>query len=109
MAGRICVRLCSAPESEAIKASAIPRICSAKVHSNCGNLRSDPNASVPGGDPQSSSFEEAAYIKTIPERAYGKAQSHVGDASTVFEIVSVFLLFRVSVSLEQCVFMQDGK
>ena len=31
------------------------------------NLRPDPNASVPGGNPQSCSFEEAAYIKTNPE------------------------------------------
>ena len=39
------------------------------------NLRPDPNASVPGANPQSSSFEEAEYITTNPERAYGKAQS----------------------------------
>ena len=73
------------------------------------NLRSDPNASVPGGDPQSSSFEEAAYIKTNPERAYWKAQSRGCDANTVLEVVSGFLLYGVSVSLEQSVFMQEGK
>ena len=33
------------------------------------DLRTDPNPSVPGGNPQSSSFEEAAYITTNPERA----------------------------------------
>ena len=65
------------------------------------NLRPDPNASVPGGNPQSSSFEEAAYIKTNPERAYRKAQSRGGDANTVLEIVSGFLLYGVSVSLGQ--------
>ena len=54
------------------------------------NLRSDPNASVPGGNPQSSSFEEAAYTKTNPERAYGRAQSRGGDANTVLEVVSGF-------------------
>ena len=32
-----------------------------------------------------------------------------GDANTVLEVVSGFLLCRVSVSLEQCVFMQEGK
>ena len=79
------------------------------MHSNCGNLRSDPNESVPGGNPQYSSFEEAAYIKANPERAYGKAQSRGGDANTILEIVSGFLLYEVSVSLEQCVFMQEGK
>ena len=73
------------------------------------NLLADPHASVPGGNPQSSSFEEAAYIKTNPERAYGKAQSRGGDANTVLEVVSGFLLYVVSVSLEQCVFMQEGK
>ena len=73
------------------------------------NLRPDPNASVPGGNPQSSSFEEAACIKTNPERAYGKAQSRGGDANTVSEVVSGFLLYGVSVSLEQSVFMQEGK
>ena len=67
---------------------------------NCGNLRSDPNESVPGRNPQYSSFEEAAYIKTNPERAYGKAQSRGGDANTVLEVVSGFLLYGVSVSLE---------
>ena len=73
------------------------------------NLRPDPKASVPGGNPQSSSFEEAAYINTNPERAYGKAQSRGGDANTVLEVVSGFLLYGESVSLEQCVFMQEGK
>ena len=73
------------------------------------DLRSDPNASVPSGNPQSSSFEEAAYTKTNPERANGKAQSRGGDANTVFEVVSDFLLYGVSVSLEQCVFMLEGK
>ena len=72
------------------------------------NLRPDPNT-VPGGNPQSSSFEEAAYIKTNPERAYEKAQSRGGDANTVLEVVSGFLLYGVSVSLERCVFMQEGK
>ena len=79
------------------------------MHSNCGHLRSDLNTSVPGKNPQSSSFEEAAYIKTNPERAYGKAQSRGGDANTVLEVVSGFLLYGVSVSLQQCVFMQQGK
>ena len=37
------------------------------------DLRSEPNASVLGGNSRSSSFEEAAYIKTNPERAYGTA------------------------------------
>ena len=73
------------------------------------NLRSDPNASVPAGNPQSSSIEEAAYIKTNLERAHGMAQSREGDANTVLEDVSGFLLYGVSVSLEQSVFMQDGK
>ena len=73
------------------------------------NLRPDPNASVPGGNPQSSSFEEAACIKTNPERAYGKAQSRGGDANTVLEVVSGFLLYGESASLEQSVFMQQGK
>ena len=73
------------------------------------NLRPDPNASVPGGNPQSSSFEEAAYIKTNPERAYGKAQSRGGDANRVLEVVSGFLLYGVYVSLEQSVFMSEGK
>ena len=73
------------------------------------NIRSDTNVSVPGGNPQSSSFEEAAYIKTNPERAYGKAQSCGGDANTILEVVSGFLLYGVSVSLEQSVFMQEGK
>ena len=68
-----------------------------------------PNASVPGGNPQSCSFEEVAYIKTNPDRAYGKAQSRGGDANTVLEVVSGVLLYGVSVSLEQCVFMQEGK
>ena len=35
----------------------------------------DPNPSVPRGNPQSSSFEEVAYIKTKPERTHWKAQS----------------------------------
>ena len=73
------------------------------------NLRPDPNASVPGGNPQSSSFEEATYIKTNPERAYGKAQSRGGDANTVSEVVSGFLWYKVSVLLEQSVFMQERK
>ena len=73
------------------------------------NLRPNPNAMVPGGNPQSSSFEEAAYIKTNPKRAYGKARWRGGDANTVLEVVSGFLLYGVSVSLEQCVFMQEGK
>ena len=73
------------------------------------NVSPDPDASVHGGNPQSSSFEEAAYIKTNAERAYGKAQSRGGDANTVLEVVSGFLLYGVSVSLEQCVFMQEGK
>ena len=73
------------------------------------NLRSDPNASVPGGNPQSSSFEEAACTKTNPERAYGKAQSRGDDANTVLEVISGFLLYGVSASLEQCVFMLEGK
>ena len=72
------------------------------------NLRSDPNASVPDGNPQSSSFDEAAYIKANPERA-GKAQSRGGDANTALEVVSGFQLYGVSVSLEQCVLMQEGK
>ena len=50
------------------------------------NLRSEPNASVPGGNPQSPSFEEAACIKTNPERAYGKVQSRGGNAYTVLEV-----------------------
>ena len=54
------------------------------------NLRPDPNASVPGGNPQSSSIEEAAYYKTNPERDYGKAQSRGGDANTVLEVFPVF-------------------
>ena len=65
------------------------------------NLRPDPNASVPGGNTQSSSFEEIAYIKTNPERACGKAQSPGDDADTVSEVVSGFLLCGVSVSLVQ--------
>ena len=73
------------------------------------NLRPDPKASVPGGNPQSSSFEETAYIKTNPERAYGKAQSRGGDANTVLEVISGFLLYGESVSLEQSVFMEEGK
>ena len=73
------------------------------------NLLPDPNASVPDGNPQSSSFEEAAYIKTNPERAYGKAQSRGGDANTVLEVVSGFLLYGVSVWLELRVFVQEGK
>ena len=73
------------------------------------NIRSDLNASVPGGSPQSSSIEEAAYIRSNPERAYGKAQSRGGDANTVLEVVSGFLLYGVSVSLEQSVFIQEGK
>ena len=48
-------------------------------------------------------------IKTNPERAYGKAQSRGGDANTVLEVVSGFLLYGMSVSLEQCVFMLEGK
>ena len=36
------------------------------------NLRPDPNASVPGGNPQSSSFEEAACIKTSPNEPMGR-------------------------------------
>ena len=63
----------------------------------------------PPGNPQSSSFEEASYIKTNPERAYGKARSRGGDANTVLEVVSGFQLHGVSVSLQQCVFMQKGK
>ena len=62
------------------------------------NLRPDPNASVPGGNRQSSSFEEAAYIKTTPEGAYWKAQSRGGDANTVLEVV-----FRCSVVWRVCV------
>ena len=73
------------------------------------NLRSDPNASVPGGNPQSSSFEEAAYIETKPERAYGKAQLRGDDANMVLEVVFGFLLYGVSVSFQQCVFKQEGK
>ena len=48
--------------------------------------------------PQSSSFEEAAYIKTNPERAYGNAQSRGGDANTVLEVG-----FRFSVVWSVCV------
>ena len=73
------------------------------------NIRSDPNASVPGGNPESSSFEKAAYIQTNPERAYRNAQSRGSDANTVLDVVSGFLLYGVSVSLEQSVFMQEGK
>ena len=73
------------------------------------NLRSDPNASVRGGNPQSSSFEEAAAcVKTNPERTYGKEQSRGGDAKTVLEIVFDFLSHGVSVSFEQCLFKQDA-
>ena len=53
-------------------------------------LRSHRNASVPGGNSQSSSFEEAPYIKTNPERACGMAQSRGVDANTVLEVVSSF-------------------
>ena len=53
--------------------------------------------------------ETIAYIKTNSERAYGKAQSRGGDANTVLEIVSRLLLYGVSVSLEQSVFMQEEK
>ena len=53
-------------------------------------------------------LQRAAYIKTIPERVYGKAQSRGGDANTVFEVVSGFPFYGVSVSLEQCVFMLEG-
>ena len=73
------------------------------------NLRPDPNASVPRESSKSSSFEEAAYFKTNPELAYRKAQSRGGDANTVLEIVSGFLLYGMSVSLEQRVFMLEGK
>ena len=73
------------------------------------NLRSYLNVSVPGGNLQSPSFEEAAYTRTNTERAYGKAQSRGGDANTVLEVVSGFLLYGVSASLEQCVFMLEGK
>ena len=64
---------------------------------------------VPGGNPQSSSFAEAAYTRTTPEQACGKAQSRGGDANTVSEVVSGFLLYEESVSFEQSVFMQEGK
>ena len=67
------------------------------------NLRSDPNASVPGGTPQSSSFEEAAYIKTNPARVDGKAQSRGGDANTVLKaLFRFFVLWSVCAILAAC-------
>ena len=72
------------------------------------NISSDPNAPVPGGNRHSSSFEKAAYIKTNPKKAYGKAQSRGGDANTVLEVVLGFPLYGVSVLFEQCVLMQVG-
>ena len=71
------------------------------------NFRSDPNASVPGGNLQSSSFEDAAYIKTNSERTYKKAHSRGGDANAALEVVFGFLSYGVSVSFEQCLSMQD--
>ena len=75
----------------------------------CGD-RTDPNASVPVRNPQSSSFEKKrAYIKANPERAYGKAQSRGGDANTFWKVIFGSLFFGVSVSFGQCVFMEESK
>ena len=46
----------------------------------------------------------AAYIKTNPARAYGKAQSRGGDANTVLEVVFRFsVVWNVSVVSAVCV------
>ena len=73
------------------------------------NLRPHQNATVPGRNSQSFSFEEAAYITTNPERADGKAQSRGGDAYTILNVIFDSLFFWVSASFEQCLFMQDRK
>ena len=61
------------------------------------NLRPDPTASVPAGNPRFSSLEEAAYITINPERAYQKAQSRGGGANTVGGYFRFFVLRSVCV------------
>ena len=50
------------------------------------NLLHIPNASIPPGNPHSSTYVGAANSQTNPERAYGQAHSRGGEANTTTEI-----------------------
>ena len=50
------------------------------------NLLPSPNASIPPGNPHSSTQVGAAHSQTNPERAYGQAHLRGGEANTTTEI-----------------------
>ena len=50
------------------------------------NLLPSPNASIPPGNPHSSSEVGAAHAQTNPERTYGQAHSRGGEANTTTHI-----------------------
>ena len=50
------------------------------------NLLPSPNASIPPGNPYSSTQVGAAHSQKKPERTYGQAHSRGGEANTTTEI-----------------------